>query len=199
MEIPFKLDNRFKFHREYRNALYQTLVYFKPEYCLEIGTNYGATARVFQTYFDEYMPKGCCITLDIKMYHQLNLKNVNQVIVHPWIDNIWDYHSGNNSELRQDVMKNKDIVELAMQSLGINRFDLFFIDGDHTEPSVRADWEMCTNLSSKPPAIIVLDDTDEPKHFSTQFAREIENKQEWNIISYDNWPCRVGMKTFVEK
>lgn len=195
LQVPYKLEPRFNFHRQYRNALYQTLIALKPKYCLEIGTNHGATAEVFQTYFDKYMSDGACITTDIKIYRDLNLKNVHQVQVHSWIDNPWDHHHGKDSELRaKDGNTNYKIIMEAMLEYDIPWFDFMFIDGDHTEPSVRADFELFYELPTSPQSVVLLDDTDEDKHYCSHlYKNEIKKNSKFSTYDYENWPCRVGM------
>ena len=57
----------------YLDGLYSSLVHFRPKYCLEIGTHKGDNSTaIFQKYFDDHMPEGVLITLDIVPCQNLN-------------------------------------------------------------------------------------------------------------------------------
>jgi cephalosporin hydroxylase len=194
--IPYKLDVRFTAPagRYYRHALFETLKKLGPRYCLEIGTNHGATARVFQTYFDECMPEGRLITCDIKEYNQLNLPNVIQLQVHSWISNPWDWHVGNDGELIiDDERNNLQIIMDEMKKLEIKELHFIFVDGDHTEKSVKADLQMCASLPHAWPRYTLIDDTDNKDHDVSRIYNDIIKKNSnFKTYDYHDWKERVG-------
>jgi cephalosporin hydroxylase len=194
LEIPYKIHPILAAHTEYRSALYETLKYLRPKYCLEIGTNHGASAIVFQRYFDEYMEDGRLITCDIKIYNKLNLPNVTQIQVHSWIDNPWNWHHGNDTELINDERNNLQIILDTMNKLNIPELDFSFIDGDHTEKSVNKDMDMVGfYLPMKLPKYILLDDTDSKDQDVGRIYRDhIKKNPKFNTYDFENWPCRVA-------
>lgn len=201
--IPYKIDERFEAPagRYYRHALFETLKYLRPQYCLEIGTNHGASTTVFQRYFDEYMEEGWLITCDIKIYNKFNLPNVSQLQVHSWIDNPSDWHVVKDEELlHNDNRSNLQIIIDEMKEVGIPNFDLIFIDGDHTEVSVKADMLMCSTLPHSYPRYTLLDDTDNKDHdVSRVYTDVIKKNKMLNTYDYDNWEKWVGASLIWEK
>ena len=192
-------------NRHIYDALYSTLVYLKPKYCLEIGTFYGQSAEVFQAYFNEYCQDGKLITCDIKKYVDFaHCPNVTQVIVHPHITNSAEWHYVKNNELlppTRDPMDNVDIV----RELFKDKFDFCFLDGDHQEISVYDDFLMAGELLLNP-KYILFDDIDEPdktikrKHDSVRiYEQEIKNNEALNIYDFADWGIWVGAALLWEK
>ncbi len=185
-------DNKLSFHLD---SLYSTLIELKPKYCLEIGTNYGNSTRVFQDYFNEYMPDGRLITLDIKLYADLSeLKNVTPLIVHPYDDSVTKWHVVTEGELLpgfkewdRALIKNIGLV----QTTGLE-FDFVFIDGDHFRQSLLNDIELSLQVT-KAPHYMLIDDTDDPRHDSAKvFYDELVPSQEWETYDFNDWNIRTG-------
>lgn len=156
--------------RNIYNALYDTLVYLKPKYCLEIGTFHGKSAAVFQKYFNDYQPYGKLVTIDIKKYIDLShMPNIIQLIVHPHVKNSTQWHYVTNDELlpyvEQSYLKNIHIIQQAFTDI---MFDFCFLDGDHQLPSIQNDF-LIARLLLKYPQYILFDDIDIVAHESMQY------------------------------
>jgi cephalosporin hydroxylase len=173
--------------RRYLDGLFSSLKYLKPKYCLEIGTNYGKSARVFQKYFDEYCPDGLLITCDIDSYGDLNLPNVKFVKVYPHVTNSTDLHyvKDINEYTDDSVDLNVEKIEEAMnENLFESAFDFVFIDGDHQVESVKRDLEIAKKLSNAP-HYVLLDDTDDDRHPVGDYYRSI--KEDYSTYEFEDW------------
>lgn len=177
----------------YLKALFNTLVHFKPKRCIEIGTHTGNTTKVFQKYFDKYMPDGLLVTCDIKKYVDLsNLKNVKQVIVAHHIPNIDSIHRVEKHELLFADYKNsvKTNVNILKQISPI--YDFAFIDGDHTKDSFLKDIEICENVLT-PPQLMLIDDTKEHFHECSKVYHEVfKNNENYESYDFEDWHQFVG-------
>ena len=182
-------------HRYYLDGLYATLQHYSPKYCVEIGTNHGRSARVFQKYFDEHEPNGMLITCDIKKYVDLNLPNVKQIIVHPHVNNSTKWHFVNEEEIlkMENWQENVNIAKKALEQLvGQAYFDFAFIDGDHQLDSVKADINVCLDLLGNK-KVILLDDTEEFEHDVASFFHDVIKKQEEiKTYEFEDWSRTVG-------
>jgi predicted O-methyltransferase YrrM len=176
----------------YLSALYSTLVHLKPKTCLEIGTNTGNTARVFQRYFDEHMPDGLLVTCDIKSYADLsNLRNVRQIIVSHHSQSVSKLHPVKDADLKfdpsQSVKTNIEIVKRESEF-----YDFAFIDGDHTRDSFLKDLEICESVLVSPKNILI-DDTKEPVHeCKVVYENEIKKSEKYTCYDFEDWDVFVG-------
>lgn len=182
--------------RHIYDAIYACLLQVRPKFCLEIGTFHGQSAAVFQYYFDRYCPDGLLVTCDIKKYVELHLKNVRQVIVHPYVNNSCQWHYVQQEELL-GVGTPRDNIEIIKQYH--DEFDFCFLDGDHQEVSALADLEVCRELAA-PPKYILFDDIDEDVHDSKRvYNNIIKNDPNLNIDDFQNWNFWVGAALLWEK
>lgn len=159
--------------RYYRTALLNTLIHLAPRVCLEIGTYYGGSAEVFRQYFDHWRPDGMLVTADIRILVNIEDERVHQAHVYPHIPNIFDHHSVEPHELLPDWQEHlADSVDVNCAILEqYGPYDFAFVDGDHTEVSVRKDLEIVRRLV-KPPHYALFDDTHEDFHESGRLYRE---------------------------
>lgn len=181
-------------NRNIYNALYDTLVYIKPKRCLEIGTFYGYSAKVFQDYFNKYYQKGKLVTIDIKKYVDLSeLSNVIQIIVHPHVNNSSQWHYVNDSEiLEYDVSSVKKNIKIIHEITHGYKFDFCFFDGDHQFESVRRDMLIAQNELNSP-KYILFDDMDIEAHDSCRYYKEnIKSNKQWLTYEYKDWGDWVG-------
>ena len=191
----------------YLDGLYTTLLTLKPKYCLEIGTHDGmGSTKVFEKYFNEHEPDGCVITLDIVPCKNLDPchKNIHQVVVAPHHQNIVETCGANGSWFVKDdlalfekfansLKENLSLVSKKMNELGIEKFDLAFIDGDHEEKSFMNDIEFCKILTY-PPHYLVLDDTKEEVHPCCHiYHSDIKNSDTYDCYNFEDWEKFVGM------
>lgn len=185
--------------RNIYSAIYATLLQLKPKNCLEIGTFHGYSAAVFQKYFDEFCPDGKLITCDIKSYVDLSqYKNVEQVIVRPYVDNSEQWHYVKNSELKAQTNSGIDNAAIV-KSLFEEDFDFCFLDGDHQLTSVVQDFVFARELL-KQPQYILFDDTEEvgqtvktSVHDSVRyFYEEITMDTNIEYYNFKNWQSFVG-------
>jgi predicted O-methyltransferase YrrM len=80
-----------------------------------------------------------------------------------------------------------------MMSLGIEKFDLAFIDGDHERESFLKDVQICENLL-KDPKIMIIDDTKEEIHPCCHvYFDEIKMSEKYETYDFDDWNRFVGM------
>jgi|TARA_R110000751_G_scaffold291187_4_gene398040 predicted O-methyltransferase YrrM len=189
----FKNENR-----QFRKALFSSLVHLKPKYCLEIGTHIGQSTEVFQKYFDEYQPDGIVVTVDIHKYKDVESKNVKQLIVHPHVNNSSDWHYVNNEELLDhnvdSVVKNTELIRESIRNLSENQFDFCFLDGDHQRESVMKDFAISRNLLTEP-QYILFDDTEDDGggHDSVKIYEEIVAEEKYNVYDFSKeWDVYCG-------
>lgn len=163
----------------YKTALLNTLIELKPLICLEIGTHYGGTTKIFQYYFEKYQPKGILITTDIKYYIEYpESKNIRQVIVKP------------HSEDSESITPYVDILKNELSNINQKQFDFTYIDGDHKEASFLKDINL-HKLMSKHPNYALLDDTKDEAHESC-FAYKNKIINEFEHYEFDDWPVFTG-------
>lgn len=191
--------------RFYLDALYSSLVHYRPKLCLEIGTHTGNSARIFQKYFDEYMPDGRLITCDLKQYADLSeLKNVKFVQVHAHLDNMAGIHYLTNDELLHkteenwsgdSVLSNIRLILAGVRDEPIKYakiFDFVFVDGDHQRDSAVADMTIARYLL-KPDAPMLFDDTDEFEHDCAKlFHEQIKTSGLFETYEFDDWNKVAG-------
>lgn len=183
----------------HQTALMNTLIKFKPRYCLEIGTYYGATAKVFDHYFRKFRADGLLITADIKRYADLTTPHVKPVLVYPHVNNPGDIHfvkpeellTGYKNHSRDSVRANSDILRKELEILGGTAFDFAYIDGDHQEISFLKDLEIAVRLLA-PGSRILIDDIKEECH---ECAATYQQKIAPCITHYDfdDWPIFAGL------
>lgn len=188
--------------RYYLDALYNSLVELKPKLCLEIGTHFGDSAKVFQAYFDEYMPDGMLITCDIKEYTDLSsMKNVKFIKVHPHKNNMTTHHMVTNEELlKVTEFSCDDNIDLVMDTFSIdpNSFDFVFIDGDHQIDSFCQDLLIAQTLK-KPDSWILVDDTVEEYHELAGYFQKFRKSDYWEVYDFDDWEVLAGASLLREK
>ena len=189
----------------YKTGLFNTLIKLRPRICLEIGTYYGGTARVFERYFKKYRRDGLLITADIKKYKDIEGKYIIQVVVYPHVGNIGKYHNVFRKDLLPDAEKkmgnsleeNCKILKEELKKIGAEYFDFSFIDGDHQRISFLRDIEIARRLSNSP-HYILLDDTKDEAHESA-FVYQGEIKNRFNHYDFEDWPIFVGMSLIWDK
>lgn len=180
--------------RNYLDALYSCLVELKPKRCLEIGTNLGNSARVFQEYFSNNNNDGLLASCDIQQYVDLSdLKNIHQVRVYPHIIDFSLHHIDTNKLL-------PDYKEVYYAEATINNnieilkeygpFDFIFLDGDHQAESVHKDLEISLALLSDGGKIL-FDDIAESHHDSCGIYHN-ELKPKFNHYEFEDWDVAVG-------
>lgn len=186
-------------NRNIYNALYSTLLYLKPKYCLEIGTFHGQSAEVFDAYFNDFQPEGFLITIDIKKYVNIDSRYIKQVIVHPHVTNSTSWHFVTNEEilpcLNNSVEEN---IKIIKNNFG-HKFDFCFLDGDHQMTSVISDFEIA-NALLQDPKYILFDDIDVKEHDSMKYYNKTINvNNELNIYNFNDWYEWVGAALLWEK
>lgn len=184
----------------YLKALFNVLVELKPKFCIEIGTNTGKTAQIFQKYFDEYRKDGLLVTCDIKKYTDLShLKNVKQIIVAHHFKNIDDYHDVDKSSLKYSFEDSIEINLNLLKEAYSGEYDFAFIDGDHTRSSFIKDIQICESVL-KEPKFMLLDDTKEPVHeCSKVYHEEIKTNQSYHCYDFEDWSKFVGCSLVFKK
>ena len=185
-------------NRQFREALFSSLVHLKPKYCLEIGTHIGQSTEVFQKYFDEHQPDGVVVTVDIHKYKNIESKNVKQLIVHPHVNNSADWHYVKNEELLDhnvdSVVKNTELIKESIRNFSATQFDFCFLDGDHQRESVIKDFAISRSLL-KEPQYILFDDTEDDGggHDSVDVYNEIVAEEKYNIYDFSKeWNVYCG-------
>ena len=198
---PPKYPQWFNKQCHYLDALYSSLVHFKPKYCLEIGTHMGDNStKVFQKYFDNHMPEGLLITLDIVPCENLNYKNVKQVLVNPHHNKIYEtcgaggrwFSSDVNFNSEDSVKNNVDKISNFISEIGFESFEFCFLDGDHERESFLGDLDTSSRLLSSG-GHIMIDDTKEEYHPCCHiFQEEIRTSGKYNVYDFDDWDKFVG-------
>jgi len=190
----------------YLDALYATLVQLKPNYCLEIGTHDGkGSTRVFEKYLKEVNPDAHLITLDVMPCSNLpKHPNIEQVIVAPHHARIAETCGNRGNWFVQDdlahfdklensINENLKLVSEKMKEMGIEKFDIAFIDGDHEEESFLNDIELCKQLTAAP-HYLLLDDTKEELHPCCHiYHAQIKDSESYECYNFEDWNHFVGM------
>lgn len=185
--------------RKYRRAILNVLHALKPKYSLEIGSHYFQSSAVWSYWFEKNMPDGKLITCDIAKWSKSEPpENVEQVMVYPHINNIQDNHGGIAIYLPDwekhvdcSVYDNTDIIEEKMWDLGIDLFDLSFVDGDHARESFLRDLTIAKNLTNSN-GYILIDDINDRGHAQYEVYREL--KERGNVFyEFEDWNPNPGM------
>lgn len=172
----------------YLKALFNTLVHFKPKKCIEIGTYNGNTTRVFQRYFDQYMPDGLLVTCDIKKYVDFShLKNVKQIIVAHHIPNIDSIHRVTKDELLFSDHNNSVQTNINLLKQISPSYDFAFIDGDHTKASFLKDIEICESVLTAPQTMLIDDTKDTFHECSTVYYEMFKNNKNYECYDFQDW------------
>lgn len=184
---------------QHQTALLNTLIKFKPRYCLEIGTYYGATAKVFEQYFRKFRTDGRLITADIKRYADLATMYVKPALVYPHVNNPGDIHfvkpdellPGYADHLRDSVSANIEMLRKELMMLGGTFFDFAYIDGDHQEISFLKDLEIAVRLLAPGSFILIDDIKDECHECAMAYRQKIASCVEH--YDFDDWPIFAGL------
>lgn len=197
----------------YLDALWSTLLHYRPKFCIEIGTHDGANStQVFTDYLREYQPDGHLITLDVVPCKNKLSDQIHQVIVFPHHARIeqtcgangrWftekNLLPGFNEKFETSTIQNIEKIKIEMKRLGIDKFDLAFIDGDHERESLLKDMEICEHLL-KDPKIMIIDDTKEEIHPCCHvYFDEIKKMEKYESYDFEDWSRFVGMSIVTTK
>lgn len=185
---------------EHRIALLNTLIKLKPKVCLEIGTYHGATAQIFEYYFNKYQPDGVLFTADIRRYQDLTTRRIRQVIVYPHVRNIADIHlvtpeqmlPGYGGHFEDSAEANTAILRRELHKARAEAFDFCYIDGDHQELSFVRDLTIARNLA-KPDAYMMIDDICDEVHECARVYREKVRPQAAFHYEFEDWPVFAGV------
>jgi len=189
----------------YHSALYNTLLTLQPRTCLEIGTWFGGTVRVFERYFEEHQPDGRLVTADIMLRGNLATERVRQVQVYPHSRTYWTRHPVTDADLLPDGCNqidrseelNRAILQRELSSLDAPYYDFAFIDGDHAKESVEKDIAIAKSLTH-PPHYIMLEDVCEGIHEVSAYFRDDISKV-WQHYDFADWPILAGCALIWEK
>ena len=190
----------------YKTALYNVLLALYPKYCLEIGTWFGGTVRVFERYFEEHQKNGRLVTADIMQRDILVSKRVHRVQVYPHSRTYWQRHPVTDADLLPDGSErieisrqlNTTILQDALDVIGGSSvYDIAFVDGDHAKESVEKDIAICKSLTCYP-HYILLEDVREGIHEVSQYY-EKEISKAWNHHDFEDWPVLSGCALIWEK
>lgn len=185
---------------EHRIALLNTLIKLKPKVCLEIGTYHGATAEIFDYYFQKYQPQGVLFTADIRRYKDLTTRRIRQVIVYPHVRNIADIHlvtpeqmlPGYAGHFEDSAEANTAILKRELHKARAEAFDFCYIDGDHQELSFMRDLTIARNLA-RPEAYMLIDDICDEVHECARAYREKVVPQTTFHYEFQDWPIFAGV------
>lgn len=160
-------------HPEYQynscqTALWNLCLKLKPRYILDIGTMGGTSAQLAARYIEEHQGGiGRVVTLDVvKPIKPIDNPLITQVQVYPYTTHgLEQYTWVEEAGLRKDWKKhlptamadNWAEVNSALKDAGAHRFDLAYVDGDHSEIGLWFDLAM-VHLLVKYPCYALLDD-----------------------------------------
>jgi len=160
-------------HPEYefnaaQTALWNLCLVLKPRYILDIGTMGGTSALLAATYLEQYQDgQGHVVTLDVvppikPLSHPLITAlqvwpyTTHGLLQYPWDEEVslrpdWEAHIPTSQD------ENAAMAWKALLDKGGERFDLAYVDGDHSELGIWFDLQMIKRLVC-PPHYALLDD-----------------------------------------
>lgn len=119
-----------------RGILLSSLVRrFEVKSFLEVGWGRGYSSTCVAKTFDELGTSGTVTTIDTKFDEQ-HLALMKQAFPTSWLKHMTLMEGKSSDVLRQ--LREKD-----------QRFDLVYIDGDHTYEGVKSDWELCKGMATR--------------------------------------------------
>jgi predicted O-methyltransferase YrrM len=177
----------------YKMGLLNALIHFHPRKCLEIGTRFGGTARVFNQYFAEHEPTGTLVTCDIAKFRNLNMARVTQVLVPP--HSVEAAREDRFFAPQQMLEDWEDAAPLSVAHTSETLrpyapFDFVYIDGDHSYDGVSKDWQIVARVTLGPTPV-VLDDVVGQHEGVVRFYEEICQTHEH--YEFADWPVFVGL------
>jgi predicted O-methyltransferase YrrM len=104
--------------------------------------------------------------------------------------NIEVYHKDYKDHLDTSLEDNIKLLREKMDELGIEKFDLAFIDGDHEYQSFFRDLQTAKALV-KEDGWLIIDDIEDPNH--QQIVAYQELKDQTKFYEYEDWNPKPGI------
>ncbi len=186
-----------------RNCLYTLTLMVKPKSALEIGSMHyessDSIARAFDELYGADAP-GIVDSFDIKrggytgeVHRVPTNKRVRQNywLPFPTTYDMWKYNDSGivfpefkNMTYDEVRQKNFDILSACAKDVG-GKYDLIFVDGDHSFDGAKEDFEMAMKFAHKD-TLIVLDNVwDARLHEVRAFYDSLPNKK-WDFESWND-------------
>ena len=181
-----------------RNCLYTLTLMLKPTNALEIGSMHYASSDSIANAMDENGTKGVVDSFDIKYggyTGEVNMKPSNPRVrpgywyPFPTTYDTWKYSDPlivfpefKNMTAEEIRSRNHDI--LAERAKDFGKYDLIFVDGDHSYAGAKEDYEMALQFAHKDTLIVIDNVWDSRLHEVRKFYDELKvtkwDFEEWN-------------------
>lgn len=144
-----------------QTAIWNLCLALKPRYILDIGTMGGTSAQLAAEYLERHQDgQGHVVTLDVvrpikPLSHPLITPvrvwpyTTHGLVQYPWceVDKLrpgWEQHIATSLE------DNTAMALAALRAAGGKRFDMAYVDGDHSEIGLWFDLQMVRQLTRRP-------------------------------------------------
>lgn len=165
-------------YRTYNNLIKDVISIVNPQRILEVGFFYGASSFLWL-----HNSSARVLSVD-PMYCKFTERTANKTEQFIRLNNIASYYRHRFSFLLLDSLELLPFVENQ-------KFDLFFIDGDHTEVGANNDFQIASQIDCP---YVLIDDANFSgpyTHVYNLFVRKYSDKFE--IIKYYNTPDSTNL------
>ena len=179
-----------------QQALWNLCLVLKPRYILDIGTMGGTSALLAAQYLEKNAPDGHVVTADVVTTKKAGAWEhplVTKVLVYPHSRKglrQYPWARGNQSlkhSSRDSARLNAEIMIQALEAAGGDRFDLAYVDGDHSKVGLLRDLEIVKRITA-PPHYALLDDVYMPGVPAGELYREdLVHRYEHYDFEGDGW------------
>jgi len=168
------------------------LSYKKPKSMIEIGCAKGGTTFLWTRILP---PEGMKIIIDLPG-GPWSLGGMNYLEVGALKTRLEGFSP--NTHVRFSNSQHKDTLDWVKETLGEQKVDFLFIDGDHSYNGVKLDYENYKDFVAKDGIIAFHDIKSSPKHAELycdvwRFWSEVKAKRKFTIEYPDDGHCGIGV------
>ena len=170
-EVPTHTDENLRvvesaYYNCAQQAIWNLCLVLKPRFVLDIGTMGGTSALLAAQYLEKYQDGGHVVTADVvttKMAAEWEHPLVTKLLVYPHSNKGLQQYpwARDNQALKQpspdSARLNAEIMIQALEAAGGDRFDLAYVDGDHSMVGIWRDLQIVQRVT-RWPHYALLDD-----------------------------------------